>query len=351
MSSPNDTREFVSLGMFIIDEFTFVDGEGKPTVQTLPPQIGGGGTYAAIGARIWLPPSKLGVIIDRGNDFPPHIQGVLDAYGSDMWLFRDHPDRLTARARNSYQGESRGFEYLTPRLRITPRDLVGTRLARPRIIHFICSPERASAIMSEVKEERDWHPITVYEPIPNRCVPEELPALKEVLSDISILSPNAEEAFSLLSMPLTTTKEAVEEACRRYLDMGIGPNGTGHVIIRSGALGACVAQRGQPLTWIDAYWSGPEGASRVVDVTGAGNSFLGGLAAGLVLSNGDVREATLYATVSASFIVEQEGLPRLTQVEENAADGAARAEQWNGDSPLRRVEELQRHLATTKGTK
>ncbi len=63
------------------------------------------------------------------------------------------------------------------------------------------------------------------------------------------------------------------------------------------------------------------------------------------------RIATLYATVSASFIVEQEGLPRLTQVEENAADGAARAEQWNGDSPLRRVEELQRHLATTKGTK
>ncbi len=39
MSSPNDTREFVSLGMFIIDEFTFVDEEGKPTVQTLPPQV------------------------------------------------------------------------------------------------------------------------------------------------------------------------------------------------------------------------------------------------------------------------------------------------------------------------
>lgn len=74
MSSPDDTREFVSLGMFIIDEFTFVDDKGEPTGQTLPPQvralsicsiriynsklpcddqIGGGGTYAAIGARIW----------------------------------------------------------------------------------------------------------------------------------------------------------------------------------------------------------------------------------------------------------------------------------------------------------
>ncbi|EIW61851.1 Ribokinase-like protein [Trametes versicolor FP-101664 SS1] len=351
MSSTNDTREFVSLGMFIIDEFTFVDDKGEPTGQTLPPQIGGGGTYAAIGARIWLPPSKLGMIIDRGNDFPSHIQGVLDAFGSDMWLFRDNPDRGTARARNSYQGESRGFEYLTPRIRITPRDLVGTRLARPRIIHFICSPERASAIMAEVKEERDWYPITVYEPIPFRCVPEELPALQKVLSDISVLSPNAEEAFSLLSMPLITTKELVEEACCRFLEMGVGPNGTGHVIVRSGALGACIAQRGQPFSWIDAYWSGLEGASKVVDVTGAGNSFLGGLAAGLVLSNGDVREATLYATVSASFVIEQEGLPRLTQVDGDAADGRARAEQWNGDSPLRRVEELQRRLATAEGTK
>lgn len=70
-------------------------------------------------------------------------------------------------------------------------------------------------------------------------------------------------------MPLITTKELVEEACCRFLEMGVGPNGTGHVIIRSGALGACVAQRGQPFSWIDAYWSGPEGASKVVDVTGA----------------------------------------------------------------------------------
>lgn len=39
MSSTDDTREFVSLGMFIIDEFTFVDDKGEPTGQTLPPQV------------------------------------------------------------------------------------------------------------------------------------------------------------------------------------------------------------------------------------------------------------------------------------------------------------------------
>ncbi|KAI0370226.1 Ribokinase-like protein [Pilatotrama ljubarskyi] len=370
MVSHNAPRDFVSLGMFIIDEFSFADEDGKSTGKMLAPQIGGGGTYAAIGSRIWLPPSKLGMIIDRGNDFPAYIQQALDAYGADMWLYRDNPDRGTTRALNAYRGEHRGyegvliihgsharrpdvrlwhsFEYLTPRIRISPRDLEGTKLARPKIIHFICSPTRAGAIVSEIKQDKEWQPTTVFEPIPDRCVPEELPALKDVLPDISVLSPNAEEALSLLSMPPRPTKELVEEACSRFLDMGVGPDGNGAVVIRSGAMGACVAQRGLFFSWVDAYWGGPEGASKVVDVTGAGNSFLGGLAAGLVLTNGDVREATLYATVSASFTIEQEGLPRLTDT--TGADGQ-KVEHWNGDLPHRRLRELQDRLAAAKGTK
>lgn len=44
--------------------------------------------------------------------------------------------------------------------------------------------------------------------------------------------------------------------------------------------------------------------------------------------------ATFYASVSASFIIEQSGLPSLS---EPAADGS---EKWNNDDPYRRVEEL-----------
>ncbi|KAI0637860.1 Ribokinase-like protein [Trametes polyzona] len=343
VSTSESVRDFVSLGMFIIDEFSFADENGKPTGKTLPPQVRG--TYATIGARIWLSPSRIGMIIDRGNDFLADIQNTLDAYGKDIWLYRDNPTRGTTRALNAYRGELRGFEYITPRIQITPKDLQGTKLARAKIIHFICSPTRAGEIISQVKKERDWRPITVYEPIPDRCVPEELPALQAVLPDISVLSPNAEEALSLLSMPTPPTKELVEQACRRFLDMGVGPDGTGSVIIRSGAMGACVARRDQPISWVDAYWSGPGGAARVVDVTGAGNSFLGGLAAGLVLTNGDVYEATLYASVSASFTIEQEGIPRLTH------EDGGQVERWNGDAPERRLKELQERLARTKGTK
>ncbi|TFK93922.1 Ribokinase-like protein [Polyporus arcularius HHB13444] len=343
----SEHRAFVSLGMFIIDEFSFADEDGKPTGKTVAPQIGGGGTYASIGARIWLPPSQVGMIIDRGHDFPTHIQDALNAYGPDMWHFRDHPNRGTTRALNAYRGEHRGFEYLTPKLRITPRDLMDTKLSHPRVLHFICSPTRAAAIMSEVKQVDDWHPTTVYEPIPDRCVPEELPALQTVLPDISVLSPNAEEALSLLSMPTNPTKQSIEAACSAFLDMGVGPTGGGAVVIRSGAMGACIGLRGSPCTWVEAFWNGEDNADKVVDVTGAGNSFLGGLGAGLVLNKGDVREATAYATVSASFTIEQEGLPHLSQVlDEN---GQA-LEVWNGESPHRRLQVLHDRLVA-KGTK
>ena len=57
--------------------------------------------------------------------------------------------------------------------------------------------------------------------------------------------------------------------------------------------------------------------------------------------------AVLYASVSASFIIEQEGLPHL--------ELDAGSWKWNGDSPQRRLSELRqraglygaRHLVTT----
>lgn len=67
------------------------------------------------------------------------------------------------------------------------------------------------------------------------------------------------------------------------------------MIIRSGHLGAYVltASHGK---WIPAFWESaanePTHDSHVVDVTGAGNAFLGGLSAGLSFTS-DVYEGML----------------------------------------------------------
>ncbi|KAG8928527.1 hypothetical protein FRC02_006803 [Tulasnella sp. 418] len=193
--------------------------------------------------------------------------------------------------------------------------------------------------MGEVEERIGWNPVIIYEPIPNRCVPEQLPALLVVLPKIDILSPNAEEAMGLLSMPLPVTMSKVEEAARDFI---------GHVksavIIRSGELGAYVLRRGDLNgIWVPPYWTQDESDQlKVVDVTGAGNSFLGGLSAGLRLSNGDLLEAMLYASVSASFTIEQLGLPVITS--------RGDTEEWNGESPGERLNKLRRRIYERAGT-
>ncbi|KAJ1311012.1 hypothetical protein OPQ81_009518 [Rhizoctonia solani] len=338
-------KHFVSLGLFILDEFEFLDVTGKPTGKTLPTQVGGGGTYAVVGARIWLPASEIGQIVDRGADFPASVQHELKHYGSDMWYFRDQPENRTTRAVNRYTRELRDFDYLTPRIRLTPKDLPGTPLESPRQIHFICSPARATQIMNDADTygAKDWKPFTIYEPIPFSCVPEELPALKGILHRIDILSPNAEEALGLLSIDKAGVHNpsVIEFAATQFLSFGIGKDTSGYVIIRCGAMGAYAAILEAGIAkgwWTPAYWTSEDKGS-VVDVTGAGNAFLGGLSAGLHLSNGNVREAILYATISAGYTIQQLGLPHL----EYKNPGAI--EFWNGDRPQDRLALLRRRCA------
>ncbi|KAH7100627.1 Ribokinase-like protein [Auriculariales sp. MPI-PUGE-AT-0066] len=337
---------FVTLGMFIVDEFEFLDEDGKATGQTRAAQIGGGGTYAAIGARIWLSPQNVGMVLDRGAGFAREMQSALDEYGGDeLFHFRDNPDRTTTRAVNKYRGDLRGFDYLTPRIRITPKDTLNTPLERAEMLHFICSPSRAAAILAEVSEIAGWTPRTLYEPIPDLCVPAELPALIKILPDIHILSPNADEALSLLSESILgpLTRDTIEQAAYALLKHGVKEA----VIIRAGATGVFVLVRGaKEAYWVPAFWSedNPEAKNKVVDVTGAGNAFLGGLAAGLYLGSSQgglealVLEATLYATVSASFTIEQPGLPRLDS--EARFGRVGMGETWNGDVAVRRLNAL-----------
>ena len=193
------------------------------------------------------------------------------------------------------------FKYLTPRVRLTPRDLNGTAFDRPKTLHFVCSPARALAIVSEVKEVEGWSPITIYEPIPvgqyvggnRKCshgipgqlcfrgtaFPDRSPSFN-IHPEVTVCdscshpeftdenySPNAEEVLGLLSMALPVTQAKVEEAASTFLDYGVGNSGQGLVVIRSGALGAYAASRAAKGRWVEAFW-GPNDLHRVVDVTG-----------------------------------------------------------------------------------
>lgn len=273
------------------------------------------------------------MIIDRGTDFPSHIQHKLDSFGSDMWLFRDRTDgRPTLSALNAYRGESREFKYLSSKIHVFPKDFKGTPLARPKYLHMCTIAERATRVLQEIREVEGWHPVLVYEPFEGVCTPQEYPKLAAIMGDIDILSPNAEEALRMLAMPLPVTKTKVEEAAAAFIKAGVKLC----VIIRCAGLGAYALETGAAGRgfWTPAFWAEKD-TGRIVDVTGAGNSFLGGLSAGLAKSGGDVKEAMLYASVSASFTIEQSGLPSVT-----LTASSPRKELWNGDDPYRRLEDL-----------
>ena len=82
-----------------------------------------------------------------------------------------------------------------------------------------------------------------------------------------LCSPNAEEALSLLSLPLPPSKSVIEDAADKFLRFGVGSEGSGWVIVRSGELGAYIKSRTTSGRWIEAFWT-PKDADKVVDVTG-----------------------------------------------------------------------------------
>lgn len=89
--------EFVSLGMFIIDEIEF-------ETRTVHDVLGGAGTYSAIGARIVSPPPSshgVGWIVDAGKDFPVELREVINSWNTSC-LIRETPWRQTTRGWNGY---------------------------------------------------------------------------------------------------------------------------------------------------------------------------------------------------------------------------------------------------------
>jgi hypothetical protein len=80
-------------------------------------------------------------------------------------------------------------------------------------------------------------------------------------------SPNAEEAFALLSMTASDDLRAsVEAAAKRFIEYGVGDAGQGAVIVRCGALGSYTLTITKGGRWVDAFWNGND--EKVVDVTG-----------------------------------------------------------------------------------
>ena len=221
------------------------------------------------------------------------------------------------------------FKYLTPKLRITAKDL-SPELLSAKSFHLICAPARCVELVDGIKSRRAElgyslrEPLFIWEPVPDLCVPAELDNTIKALQHVDVISPNHAELSDLFSVVGTTKAGDVDrqviESCSSKLLSSVSLERASRlsVVVRSGKDGCYVASSSQK-AWLPAFHAAtPE---KVIDPTGGGNGFLGGLAIGLVRA-GDAVEASKWGNVAASFMIEQVGVPIL-QTKEGK-------EVWNG---------------------
>ncbi|KAF1832043.1 Ribokinase-like protein [Decorospora gaudefroyi] len=345
----HDVIDFCTLGMFIIDEIEFPPP--KPPVKNI---VGGAGSYSALGARIFSPPPKskgVGWIVDCGSDFPPELRDFIAQWDTGV-LIRETPDRLTTRGWNGYgENEHRAFRYLTPKLRLDHEALLNTPLLWSKSFHLICSPLRCIDLVENIVALRKQHarlgsisrPVFIWEPVPDLCTRGELENCLKTLKHVDVVSPNNAELGGFFGKNTDGKHHvdfrAVEGLCDQWLESGIGPGGDGGVVVRCGKDGCLVTRKGLR-KWLPAYH---QSAGQVVDPTGGGNGFLGGLAVGLLRGGAEgvpdnLEEAAAWGSISASFAIEQVGMPILSR----SADG----ETWNGVGVKDRLSDFKQRLAS-----
>ncbi|GAB0132668.1 hypothetical protein EsDP_00001097 [Epichloe bromicola] len=389
--------DFVTLGMLIIDDIEF-----RPPTPPVRDILGGAGTYAALGARLFSQPPlsrSIGWVVDKGSDFPTRVSEIIDCWDTGAVIREDH-HRLTTRGWNGYVGsdDTRLFQYKTPKRRLTANDITSDLLLS-KSFHLICSPTRCQELIIDIISRRKaatprngiyTKPLFIWEPVPDLCTPDELLNCTNALRLVDVCSPNHSELAGFMGDngldPETGEVSAlsVERACEQLL--ASMPLQSYALVIRVGKEGCYIARNGgrkrrdkpgnsanqrkthihgglQPDTDMEALFAGllqdEDGAIareeievdpgterwipayhkdklKVVDPTGGGNAFLGGLS--VALARGEkLEDAVAWGSVAASFAIEQVGMPNL----QTNIDGV---ETWNGEQVSERLDDFRRRL-------
>jgi sugar/nucleoside kinase (ribokinase family) len=157
---------------------------------------------------------------------------------------------------------------------------------------------------------------------------------------VDVFSPNHLELGYLVNGKSQNEPEfsasAVEAQAERFLAMGIGPIREGLALIRSGEHGVLFVSSMKQPEWLPAYYE--NSSEKIVDPTGAGNTFLGAFTVALQETK-DPREACLRGSVAASYALEQFGPAKLTT-------SWFSKELWNESSVQSRLQDFKGRIST-----
>jgi sugar/nucleoside kinase (ribokinase family) len=328
------SREVSAPDLLVCGSLT-IDNVVTATGELLPRAAAGNAVYAALGAAIWG--HKVGVLSRAGADFPqdflsmlrdrgldlggivrrdePHGMNVAFAYANDGSRVRAFPPDIVARIPPAerarfvdYTTRGEAHRYTTwfdfsPDASDIPADWA----RETRAAHLAAMPvQRQIALAQHLRRTRPDRHVQLDSPWHDERVPAEN-FHAALLHELDLLLPS--EADLALwrpgSDPLDTASALAREAGRRIL------------VKRGGAGALLIDADGRPALTI------PPWPATMVDPTGAGDAFCGGVLAGILLHR-DFRLALACGTASASFAIEGVGPAGLLRA--TRADAARRAD-------------------------
>jgi sugar/nucleoside kinase (ribokinase family) len=270
-----------------------------------PRLLGGSASYAAVAASFFSPVKLIGVV---GEDFPKPCLRLYRKHGIDLEGLQIVPGKtfhwsgeyeVNMNNRRTLATELGVFESFTPRLPAACLDIPFVLLANiaPSLQHHVLNQMRRPKFV--VADTMDlWLNIA-------------LPGLLKLLRRVDGFVLNDSEARHL------THEDNLFRAARKIHKLG--PR---HVIIKKGEHGAILSNRS------GLFLSSAFPLREVVDPTGAGDSFVGGLMGYLAGAKGPVegnlRRAMVYGSVVASYCCEDFGLKRTTRVTRAAIEKRVR---------------------------
>jgi sugar/nucleoside kinase (ribokinase family) len=263
--------------------------------------LGGSATYFSYAASFFGPVRLVGVV---GSDFPPAYREMLEKRHVDTAGLEVAPGK-TFRWRGSYQGAMNAAQTLAVELNVFGSfDPKLPEKFRDSEFVFLAngSPQIQGRVLDQVRRPR-----LVVADTMNYYINTAREPLIKLLSRLDGMVLNDEEARMLTGLTNLVA------AGRRVLAWG--PK---FVVIKKGEHGAMLVTPTGVAT-LPAYPT-----ERVVDPTGAGDSFAGGmmgyLATQPLLDEPRLRRAMAYGTVVASFNVEDFSLNRFQQINRDDID-------------------------------
>lgn len=273
---------------------TALDSIKTPKAEN-PRLLGGSASHAAVAASFFAPVRLVGIV---GHDFPKRYLGLYRRHGICLEGLQVKPGKtfhwageyeVNMNNRRTLNTELGVFETFTPEL---PR----AYQASPFVLLANIAPALQHHVLNQMRRPKFVAADTM-----DLWLNIALPELLKLLPRLDMFVLNDSEAHQL------TKEDNVFAALRKIHKLG--PK---YVIIKKGSHGSIL--------------SGPRGfficpaypLHKVIDPTGAGDSFVGGMMGHLTSAKGSVdnnlRRAMIYGSVAASFCCEGFGLKRTTKI-------------------------------------